>query len=90
MKDSNKPDSKKLSDLIKESDITLQDLAEVLNYNRATIRERKNNPDQYTIAEIMKLSKVLKRTPTAIVKIILRELNDISDEKDQLNEKDSK
>lgn len=89
MKDSNKPDSKKLSDLIKESDITLQDLAEVLNYNRATIRERKNNPEQYTIAEIMKLSKVLKRTPTAIVKIILRELNEALDEKDQLNEKDS-
>lgn len=88
MKDSNKPDSKKLSDLIKESDITLQDLAEVLNYNRATIRERKNNPDQYTIAEIMKLSKVLKRTPTAIVKIILRELKDSSDEKEQSNEKD--
>lgn len=90
MKDSNKPDSKKLSDLIKESDITLQDLAEVLNYNRATIRERKNNPEHYTIAEIMKLSKVLKRTPTAIVKIILRELNEAPDEKDELNEKDSK
>ena len=88
MKDSNKPDSKKLSDLIKESDITLQDLAEVLNYNRATIRERKNNPEHYTVLEIMKLSKVLKRTPTAIMKIILRELNDSTNDKDQLAEED--
>ena len=83
MKDSNKPDSKKLSDLIKESNITFQDLAEALNYHRATVRERKNNPQQYTISEILTLSKMLKKTPTAIVKMILRELNESSTDVDK-------
>ncbi|GAB4040066.1 hypothetical protein GCM10028809_63200 [Spirosoma gilvum] len=83
MKDSDKSDSKKLSDLIKESNITMQDLAEVLNYNRATIRVRKKNPELYTILEIVTLAKMLKKTPTAVVKIILREMNESAGDVDK-------
>lgn len=83
MKDSDKSDSKKLSDLIKESKITMQDLAEVLNYNRATIRIRKKNPELYTISEIVTLAKMLKKTPTAVVKIILREMNESAGDVDK-------
>ncbi|MVM42027.1 hypothetical protein GO730_37485 [Spirosoma sp. HMF3257] len=83
MKDSDKSDSRKLSDLIKESNITMQDLAEVLNYNRATIRVRKKNPELYTILEIVTLAKMLKKTPTAVVKIILREMNESAGDVDK-------
>ncbi|GAB4019300.1 hypothetical protein GCM10028808_56580 [Spirosoma migulaei] len=86
MKDSDKSDSRKLSDLIKESNITMQDLAEVLNYNRATIRVRKKNPELYTILEIVTLAKMLKKTPTAIVKIILREMNESAGDVDKEND----
>ena len=61
----------------------MQDLAEVLNYNRATIRIRKKNPELYTISEIVTLAKMLKKTPTAVVKIILREMNESAGDVDK-------
>ncbi len=61
----------------------MQDLAEVLNYNRATIRVRKKNPELYTILEIVTLAKMLKKTPTAVVKIILREMNESAGDVDK-------
>ena len=65
---------KSLHDLIKEAGLTLQDVAEVLNYNRATIRGRKNNPEQFTLQEIVILSRLLKKSPTAIVKTLMRDM----------------
>lgn len=69
-------ESKSLTALIREADLTLQDVAEVLNYNRATIRERKNKPEHFTVQEMIVIAKLLKKTPTAILKTILRELNE--------------
>lgn len=66
--------SKTLHDLIKEAGLTLQDIAEALNYNRATIRGRKNNPEQFTVQELIILSRLLKKTPTAILKTLLRDM----------------
>lgn len=72
-------DSKTLNDLIKEAGLKLQDIAEALNYNRATIRGRKNNPEQFTVQELIILSRLLKKTPTAILKTLLRDMKGSSD-----------
>lgn len=72
-------DSKTLNELIKEAGLKLQDIAEALNYNRATIRGRRNNPEQFTVQELIILSRLLKKTPTAILKTLLRDMKGSQD-----------
>ena len=65
---------KTLNELIKEAGFSLSDIAEALGYNRATIRDRKNNPEHMTLEELIIIARLLKKTPTAVLKTLMRDM----------------
>jgi hypothetical protein len=61
-----------LATMLREKSISNASVASTLGYNRATVRHRLNDPTSFTIQEVIALSGLLKKTPTAIVKIVLK------------------
>lgn len=67
---------KKFPDLIKEAGLTYSVIAEALGTSRNTLRAKKDNNYSFTIKEIIVIANLLKRTPTAVLKSIMRDLEE--------------
>ncbi|GAB3277147.1 hypothetical protein GCM10027347_50980 [Larkinella harenae] len=64
-----------LTGQLKSANITMEHVANELKVARGTLHQRKKNPQKFTVEEIIAISSLLKKTPTAILKAILHDLD---------------